>query len=1209
MGNTLTEDSMGEEDAIEKYEWEKAAKSAEKAFQLPGNSNSVAKDREKLGLYYALAARQSENARKFQKFSQKAVEAFETAAELYSKENAESNLGKSNFCIAKAKYAKTWNEPSVTHKREMLEKCINLLKNSKEAFQRNKDQTNYGKACNLSLLSLLDLGHVLPSSEERDKVLQEGIYNATQAISIFSKNKQKDCLIFALSYASILTDFFLDSTALYTERKELSKQILTYSKKAVQLSKQVNNPYSKALAYNAMATASSFFVEKAGNTIGKENSRHMLEQALIIRDKVLIGKAYNSLANFSYSGVQEETDLKNRKNRLQRAIHYSQKAIKPLKITNQYYEMALAHYFSAESYQSIARDFQINSQDKVAILRNSIRNGEKSQEYAVLSGSPEMAFTTSHALSKALYESSTLEKTNETKVKLLQRALSYRKKANSAIEMAFANNIWVEGMGFIYQAQIEAGLANLETIKDTKLEFLKTAIVHYETGIALCKKWCEVRSESFYTAWTATYEQWLANSLEEQYSLTEDKDILFKANEIYRDIAENFTKADLPSRVAETYWKTASNLDALGEYWKSSESFQEAKKQFETAAKAIPEFRNFYLNFETYMNAWEETETAKQEHENGNYAGSAEHYKKASNLLQKTRSHKYLSVNSCAWANLELSEHQSAQEQNEKAIKSLKETIKLFEKTKRTAEIEYENTEKIEEKQMAAKIVKVSDLRKQFCMGRILIEEAKLLDKKGGHLSSSEKYGYAAVIFHSILKEQQSRQTKTEIDFIIVLAKAWQKMTKAEHESQPAFFREASELFEVARALTSSERTKMLILGHSHFCRALEASCQFFDTLENPPYETALKELLTASNYYAKAGSEISTQHAKATELFLNAFLNINIAKKEIDINKKEKHYMVAEKLLQTAAGFFSKAGYPEKRTQVQRILKEATEEKKLCISLGETLNSSQITARTTPFNIQNTGYEKTLGLAEFEDAHIQSRLTGPREVELGEAFEIRMDFINVAKNSAMLVRIDELLPPKIKLITTSPQFSRNNDTLDIEGLRLEPLKVESIKLKLEATDVGNFCFHPQTVYVNEKGKFRTHFPEMVPLFVTHRLKFEFRNQNAQKIFDFLLRSFVEDYMRKRLPLEWSGWRSLMEVVKNVKISRRSVYGDGNYRGLSISELEYRGLVESRVFPEERGRGGKVRRVRVFYDREIVRQQIDRKIMETGKNKAAVSQA
>ncbi|MGZ3733218.1 MAG: hypothetical protein ACXU9U_05725, partial [Parachlamydiaceae bacterium] len=500
-------------------------------------------------------------------------------------------------------------------------------------------------------------------------------------------------------------------------------------------------------------------------------------------------------------------------------------------------------------------------------------------------------------------------------------------------------------------------------------------------------------------------------------------------------------------------------------------------------------------------------------------------------------------------------------------------------------------------------------LRRQFCRGRILLEEAKLLDKKGNHLSSSEKYGFAAEIFRSILNEHrcESHQTKTEIDFIIVLAKAWQKMTQAEHESQPAFFREASELFEQAKGLTLSERTKMLILGHSHLCKALEASCQFFDTLENPPYETAIRELLTASNYYAKAGSEISFQHAKATELFLNAFLNINSAKRETDLDKKEKHYLIAEKLLQTAADFFSKAGYPEKRTQVQRILKESLEEKELCISLNKTLNSSQIAARSSPFNIQNTGYEKLLDIAAFEDAHVQSQLTGPREVEFGDTFEIRMDLINVARNSAMLVRIDKLLPSKIKLITTSPKFSWSNDSLDFQGLRLEPVKVESIKLKLEATDAGDFSFKPQIVYVDEKAKFKTHTPETCHVFVSQRKEFEFKNANAQKIFDYLLNSFVEDYMRKRLPLEWSGWRSLMEVVKDVKISRRSVYGDGNYRGPSISELEYRGLVESRVFPEERGRGGKVRRVRVFYDREIVKQQIDKRIMSTGKNKAAIS--
>ncbi len=69
-----------------------------------------------------------------------------------------------------------------------------------------------------------------------------------------------------------------------------------------------------------------------------------------------------------------------------------------------------------------------------------------------------------------------------------------------------------------------------------------------------------------------------------------------------------------------------------------------------------------------------------------------------------------------------------------------------------------------------------------------------------------------------------------------------------------------------------------------------------------------------------------------------------------------------------------------------------------------------------------------------------------------------------------------------------------------------------------------------------------------------------------------------------------------MEVVKETHISRHSVYGDKRSRGRAISELEQRGLVEARIFPNERGRGGEITKVRVFYERETIKRRIDREI-------------
>ena len=71
-----------------------------------------------------------------------------------------------------------------------------------------------------------------------------------------------------------------------------------------------------------------------------------------------------------------------------------------------------------------------------------------------------------------------------------------------------------------------------------------------------------------------------------------------------------------------------------------------------------------------------------------------------------------------------------------------------------------------------------------------------------------------------------------------------------------------------------------------------------------------------------------------------------------------------------------------------------------------------------------------------------------------------------------------------------------------------------------------------------------------------------------------------------------------MRIVKDAKISKSSVYGARGRRGPAMSELERRGLVETRVFPGERGRGGKIIKTRISYEKETVKRHVDKHIMK-----------
>lgn len=111
---------------------------------------------------------------------------------------------------------------------------------------------------------------------------------------------------------------------------------------------------------------------------------------------------------------------------------------------------------------------------------------------------------------------------------------------------------------------------------------------------------------------------------------------------------------------------------------------------------------------------------------------------------------------------------------------------------------------------------------------------------------------------------------------------------------------------------------------------------------------------------------------------------------------------------------------------------------------------------------------------------------------------------------------------------------------------------------------------------------------------------FFFRAPLQRKMFEFLVAAFVDDFMRKKYLGDDSGWRTLPSMAKGLGVSTRSMYD--KYGGLSseIGGLIRRGLLEDRVYQNERGRGGKVTRIRIAHGRDPVREHVQTMIKEMG---------
>jgi tetratricopeptide (TPR) repeat protein len=359
------------------------------------------------------------------------------------------------------------------------------------------------------------------------------------------------------------------------------------------------------------------------------------------------------------------------------------------------------------------------------------------------------------------------------------------------------------------------------------------------------------------------------------------------------------------------------------------------------------------------------------------------------------------------------------------------------------------------------------------------LEEARILDKKGDHYSSSEKYHSAAEKFDKIGQTLETQQEQKEMAFIATLAKAWEKMTLAEAKSSPPLYLDASQLFEKAEDLSPNEKTKMLMLGHSRFCKALEAGTRFADTMEPSAHASATKLLESAANYYVKAGFPKVTEYAEATELLFDAYAHIDKAKREEDPERKVKLFHMAETVLQSSADSFMAAEHPEKREQVLSSLEKVKKERKLAVSLNEVLHAPSIVSTTASLTIPTPDREEAVGVERFEHADVQSNIiTRLKELKVGEDLDIEIELINAGKGPAQLMKLTELVPEGFELAEKPNTCRLEDNHLNMKGKLLGPLKTEEVRFVLKPRVKGVFSLKPTVIYLDESGKYKSHTPE-----------------------------------------------------------------------------------------------------------------------------------
>jgi hypothetical protein len=1052
------------------YRWLDAAKLFE--HMLRGRSNEMpfaAECIEKIAFSYSMASRQADSIEEFRKLRLKAADAYKKAATLFREKDSLESQAKTAECFFLEEYTRSWLAENSVEKAKLLDSCLAAGKNALPKFKNLGDILGSEKISVNLCFCLFDRLYVTATLEEKRRIVQEGINYAAGATSPPLKLECSDDLLTAFSIGSLLNWYAANISEEEDEQRGFIDESLKYSKEAAELSKKVDNAYSAATSMWAAALSNLYFTENIDASLGY--AERMLEYASVTRDHYFKGIALYLLAHIKDWTVPAEADQSRKKMKYEEIIRNSREAINHLQIVSQDSAVAETYLFLAQSHSSLAREFALPPAEKLALSKEAVEIGEKGLEYAVRSGSPEAMGSTLHALSKAYHYSAHFTPKKDEKVQLLKRALDSRKDYISTVGRAFTSNFWTLGVGLVYAGQIEADLSKLETEPKNKIALLKEAVSSMEKGVSHCNRWIASRNVPSLTAIVAGFEDSYGALLDESYAQTEESDNLEKANKTYSDAAEKFKRVDFPSRVAELYWKIARNLDLCGEHQEASANFEKAFAGYKAAAQNIPQFSGFYLDYASYMKAWSEIQTAKLSHDNEDFTAAMKHYEKTSDLLKQSKLWSYLSPNFHAWAHLERAEDFSRKENSPEAINSFEEAINLCQESRRILSATLDKMDKIDEKDLVNRLIDASTARETYGHGRIEIEEARILDKKGDHRACSEKYGTAAATFRK-MSLADSVQTRKEVEPLIYLCLAWQKMTLAEAKGSPRLYEEAAELFKLANEHSFNESAGLLALAHSYFCKALKSGTEFEATRNARLYFETKKHMDAAATYYLKAGFETDSEYAKATQRLFDAYVYIDNAKKETDPEKEAKYCLMAEKVLQISAESYSKANHLEKTDQVQKLLKKVREERELAVSLSEVLHAPAITSSTASFGTISLSEEKAVGLERFEHADLQAKLIQYGEANhVGEDVNIGIQIVNVGKEPLFLTKVENVLPDGFQLARKPDNCSFEDTQLLMKGDRLEPLKMDEIRLAFTPFRKVDAEIKPRIICVDETGR------------------------------------------------------------------------------------------------------------------------------------------
>jgi hypothetical protein len=1062
------------------YDWVGAVGSYKKALGLLSETDflRMGQIQERVGCAFYRAAMQAGSVEQFGERMREAVANYEKAKEFYERLGEIGKTAKMLRCDALIAYLGHWLATEASEKKRLLDECWRMGKEALKAYEEAGDQLGYGKTC-VDLADCLDDRLDLElDTRVREKILDEALGRGEKAIQIFSNAGDEHELARAYCVTSIHCFNAAMSLRVETKRRECEKKTFEYVKEAIRISESVGDKLVLSRSTVCLGLAESDLGAGLGE-VALDLFKKALRYGTETKDHRVSSEAFDGLAYSNIGIIFIEEDLEKLREKSRKSEEYASEAIRCSVLVN--HGRGIPHSYPIGYVWNLVelarREIELETRHK--LLKKAVGLGKQGLEHAQRAGSTHAILHASHMLAQASCDLSTME-TEVEKRHLLEDALTLGEKAVHYTEQLRPNFTLTQSLPYRALAMTMCELSKLEEKKEKRKELLENSVSHMETCIALVQRHVASfpsRRELFERL--GSFQTELGNILNQLYQTTSEKEVLRKQIEAYQSAVQMNQKADLVTRVAEAYWQTAVAHDRLGEHLESANNFESASRQYQSSADNIPQLSTFYMDYATYMQAWSDIEKARHSHEREDYSLSKEHYEKAASALKSSRSWTYLAPNYLAWAGLEHAEDLSRNDQSRESIQAFTEAANLFSQAKKSLEQRSDKILGPDEKDMAAKLVDVSGLREEYCLARILIEEAKNLYSSGDCVASAEKYGLAVKRLEKIAQAIEIEAERKEILSMVHMCRAWQKMSMAEEMADGTLYAEASELFAKAKETSAKKRSAMLAAGNSCICRALELGARYKSTKNMVFYSEAKHQMESASDYYMEAGFESASTWVNATEALFDAYFYMDKAETEVNHADKTRFYGLAEGYLDRSARLFKRAAYTKKADDVVKTLERVKEKREFALSLDKVLVVPAVTSSTASISIPTPAHEEAVGVERFEHSDIQANLIlRAREVKVGEDLSLAIEFVNAGKGDALLIKVEEIIPGDFEIKEATGPYRIEDSHLNMKGKRLGPLKTEEVKLILRPLTKGVFALKPRILYLDETGKYKSHEPE-----------------------------------------------------------------------------------------------------------------------------------